>query len=97
MKKKYLTIIFGIFILFSCTNPKEVLVKDKDSRKYVNEIKSGLDSKTAIKFEENYKQVLMWGELGEKGRAAIAKNYGERYEFLTLGYLLNYTLTDFRP
>gem|GEM_PF-4250962 len=93
MKTLHLMLL-SLIILCSCTNPKKVLVKDKNSRKYANEIKSSLDSGTARKFEENYKQVLMWGELGEKGRAAIAKNYGERYEYLTLGDLVTHSTSN---
>jgi len=90
MKAQNLLFLLLITIsLLGCSNPKEVLVNDENAKENVDKIKAGLDFPTAEKFEKAYKDVLLFDALGENGDFIIINVYSKKFEYLTLGDILD--------
>ncbi len=90
MKAHNLILLFAICLsVLGCTNPKKVFVNGANAKENVEKIKTELDSTTAYKFEEAYKYVLMMDAVGKKGDLQIIMDYSKKYEYLTLGDILD--------
>jgi hypothetical protein len=85
---KKLFVLFLAIIFIGCSNPLNVRVDDPKALQSVEAIMSTLPAETAKEFKKEYKDVLILGVVAN-GEVAIIDRYLKKYEYLTLGDLLD--------
>ncbi|MCW5516152.1 hypothetical protein [Muriicola sp. Z0-33] len=87
---RILIIIITVLSLVGCTNNIKKRISDKDSHKVLMKLKNeeGLEP-IYNELTSEYRKILMYHEIGNKGDMAIIIQYGIRYEDITFEDLID--------